>query len=326
MKKYLPHFKTISNASIARQLSAINPMQLRKKGTHAKALIALSLVGFLWGTTWLASKGGVKGMPALQMAGMRQTMGGSIYIIWFLLKGEQWPKGKQWLSIIVLSFLNFMIANGLSTWGLKFISSGLGAIMGAVFPLWLVIIALVTGNTKLNTKAIVGFLLGFAGICVIFYEHLHDFFNPDFSFGIILSLAATLAWAFGTVYTKQYALEFNPYFSIGLQMFISGITLCSVAKVTGATIPLQQIPATSWVAITYLVLIGSVFSFLAYLYALQNLPTAQVSVYAYINPIVAVLMAAWLFKEKLTFYIAAGGLITLSGVYLVNEAFKKKLP
>ena len=201
-----------------KRMSVLNPLTIHKKGTRTKAIFALALVCFLWGTTWIASKEGVRHMPPLQMAGLRQLLGGLCYVVFFLIKGARWPNLKEWQSIIVLSFLNFLLANGLSTWGLKYISSGLGAIMGAIFPLWLVVIGLFSVQSKMPGKAIVGLLLGFGGVCIIFYEHLHDFFNPDFRLGIFLSLIATWGWAFGTIYTKKHAANFNPYFSIGLQM------------------------------------------------------------------------------------------------------------
>ena len=318
-----------------KRISAFNPLTIHKKGTRSKAIFALALVCFFWGTTWIAAKEGVRYMPALQMAGMRQLFGGLCFIIFFLYKGERWPRGKEWGPILVLSSLNFILSNGLSTWGVKYISSGLGAIMGAIFPLWIVIIGLFTAGNKMPRKAIIGMILGFAGICIIFYEHLHDFRNADFLFGILLSLAATWSWAFGTIYTKKHAAGFNPYFSLGLQMLISAITILIVTK-TGSSIsstnsvttpskifiPLTEIPWQSWAAMGYLVLFGSTISFIAYIYALRNLPTGQVSIYAYINPIVAILLGAAIFSEKLTEFIAVGGLVTLLGVYLVNRAFK----
>lgn len=299
-----------------------NLQSLRGQSTRTKALMALALVSFFWGTTWLASKAGVRGMPALQMAGIRQLAGGLIYVVYFLSKGRALPRGKQWGPILILSFLNFICSNGLSTWGVKYISSGLGAIIGAVFPLWLVVIAWIGGQSRLSPKAVIGFVLGFLGICIIFYEHLGDFWEEDFRFGIILSITATITWAFATLYTKKQALAFNPYFSIGLQMVISGIVLTIIAGATGNSVPLRAIPAISWWSISYLVLFGSVLSFIAYLYALQHLPTGQVSIYAYINPVVAVLLGAAIYQEKLTLYIAVGGAVTLLGVYLVNEGFR----
>ena len=134
-------------------MSVLNPLTIHKRGTRAKAIFALALVCFFWGTTWIASKEGVRHMPPLQMAGLRQLAGGLCYVLFFLIKGERWPKGKEWRSIIVLSFLNFLIANGLSTWGLKYISAGLGSIIGAIFPLWLVVIGLFSAKAKMPGKA-----------------------------------------------------------------------------------------------------------------------------------------------------------------------------
>jgi drug/metabolite transporter (DMT)-like permease len=314
----------IPQASTLRKISVLNPLTIRKKGTRAKAFFALALVCFLWGTTWLASKEGVRRMPALQLAGIRQFIGGAIYVSFFLIKGAAFPKGlKEWIPVFVLSLLNFICSNGLSTWGVKYISAGLGSIMGAIFPLWLVIIGLFAAKDKMPKKAIIGLLLGFGGVCIIFYEHLQDFFNADFRFGILLSLAATLSWAFATLYTKKQAVNFNPYFSLGLQMVIAGITLFSISTADDKFLPMTAIPWQSWAAIGYLVLFGSIIAFVCYLYALQNLPTEQASVYAYINPIVAVLLGWMIFSEHLTIFLAIGGLVTLGGVYLVNTAYRK---
>jgi drug/metabolite transporter (DMT)-like permease len=314
----------IPQASTLRKISVLNPLTIRKKGTRAKAFFALALVCFLWGTTWLASKEGVRRMPALQLAGIRQFIGGAIYVSFFLIKGTAFPKGlKEWIPVFVLSLLNFICSNGLSTWGVKYISAGLGSIMGAIFPLWLVIIGLFAAKDKMPKKAIIGLLLGFGGVCIIFYEHLQDFFNADFRFGILLSLAATLSWAFATLYTKKQAVNFNPYFSLGLQMVIAGITLFSISTADDKFLPMTAIPWQSWAAIGYLVLFGSIIAFVCYLYALQNLPTEQASVYAYINPIVAVLLGWMIFSEHLTIFLAIGGLVTLGGVYLVNTAYRK---
>jgi drug/metabolite transporter (DMT)-like permease len=165
-------------------------------------------------------------------------------------------------------------------------------------------------------------LLGFGGVCIIFYEHLHDFSNAAFRFGILLSLIATWTWAFATLYTKKQAKHFNPYFSLGLQMIISGVSLFAITNLTHKAIPIANIPWESWASIGYLVLFGSLIAFIAYLYALQNLPTEQASIYAYVNPVVAVLCGAIVFHEQITIYITIGGAVTLIGVYLVNKAFK----
>ena len=244
-------------------------------------MLALAWVSIAWGTTWLASKEGVKHMPALQLAAIRQFLGGTLYVGFFLVKKTTWPKGKQWKSILILSMLNFALSNGLSTWGVKFIPSGLGAIIGAMVPIWIAMISFFNGE-RITRLAVFGITIAFAGVCVIFYEHLADFIRPDFQFGIVLSVAATITWAFGTLYTKKKAASFNPYFSLGLQMLISSVCLFAFTGATGTNIPLTQIPAASWWAIAYLVGIGSVLTFIAFIYALQHLPTELSSVYAYI--------------------------------------------
>lgn len=311
----------LNHASETRRRNVVlQPLGLSNKSTHTKALFALGVVCFFWGTTWVASKEGVRHMPALQMAGIRQSLGGLVYILFFLAKKTSWPKGKEWGPILVLSVLNFLLSNALSTWGVKYISAGLGSIIGAIFPLWLVIIASAGSKVSLSRRTVMGLVLGFTGICVIFYQHLADFFVADFRFGIFLSLASTWSWAFGTLYTKAQATKFNPYFALGLQMIISGPLLYCVSLAANKTIPFEEIPWQSWAAIAYLVVFGSVISFVAYLYALQNLSTERASLYAYINPIVALFAGALFFGEKLTIAIIAGVCITLYGVWMVNRS------
>lgn len=293
-----------------------------KRKNRRKAMIALATVCFLWGTTWIASRQGVLHMPALQLAGIRQLLAGTIYISYFLYKKAPLPKGREWYIIGVLSFLNILCSNGLTTWGVQYISAGLGAIIAATFPLWMVIIGLLTSKDRIPADAMKGFLLGFGGICVIFYEHLHDFLNPEFLFGISISVTASWTWALGTIFTKKEAKVFNPYFSLGFQMFFAGLALLLTSYLSGRAIPITDIPWQSWTAIAYLVVFGSVIAFGAYLYALQNLSVEQMSIYAYINPIVAVLFGAVLFGERLTGFIAAGGIVTLYGVYRINQALK----
>lgn len=311
-----------------RQLRAFNPLTIHRKGKKTKAVFALALVCFLWGTTWIAAKKGVEYMPALQLAGMRQLFGGIIYCAFFLYKGATLPKGKEWIPVIILSILNFVLSNGLSNWGIQYISAGLGAIIGSIFPLWLVIIGLFASREKISVKAIIGLLLGFGGVCIIFYEHLDDFLDDKFRIGITISLIATWTWAFGTLYTKKKAANFNPYFSLGLQMLISGTFLLVITRTLHSPpdmklfVPFTAIPWQSWVAIAFLVIFGSLIAFIAYLYAIQNLPIEQASIYAYVNPIVAVLLGWLLLGDHVTPFIGIGGAIALLGVFMVNRAFR----
>ncbi|GGA66886.1 drug/metabolite exporter YedA [Flavobacterium palustre] len=285
-------------------------------------ILALIWVGFFWGTTWIASKEGVRYIPGIQMAAIRQFIAGLLYIVFFLLTKAPWPKGKQWKTIVILAILNFTLSNGLSTAGVKYISSGLGAIIAAIFPIWVVLISFFRGE-RIAKLAVTGTLISFAGICVIFYEHLGDFLIPDFRLGIILSVIATITWAFGTLYTKKKAATFNPYFSLGLQMFISGLLLFAYNGATGISVNLNQIPLNTWLAIAYLVIVGSLITFTVFIYSLQHLPPEVSSLYAYMNPVVAVLLGSIIFGESLSISIALGGIVTLFGLYLVNQSLRK---
>ena len=303
-------------------LLLFTPKKIKQKGPDFLALFALAVVSIVWGTTWVVSKQGVEFIPALQMAGLRQIIGGSLYLVYFIFRKYPLPSRADFVPLIILSILNFVMSNGLSTWGLKYISSGLGSIMGAIFPLWIVIIGVFSEKTTPPNKAITGLIIGFVGICVIFYDHLADFVNAEFRFGIFLSLIATWTWAFGTIYTKSHAKIFNPYFGLGFQMVLSGIILSTISVFDPAYTPIAEIPPTTWFAIFYLVIFGSLIGFMCYLYALQHLPTEQTTIYAYINPIVALFSGWMVLGESLNPYIITGCIITLVGIYLVNSSYK----
>lgn len=320
--KSLFKLRKIFSSDTLNSISLYNPVKIYRSGTQAKAFLALSVVSIIWGTTWVISKQGVMNMPALQLAGIRQFIAGTLYLLYFILKGEKFPEWKEAMPLVILALLNFVLSNGLSTWGIRYISAGLGSIMGAVFPLWLVIIGLFFNAEKTPSKAIIGLIIGFAGVCIIFYDYLTDFLNPEFRFGILLSMIATWTWALGTLYTKHHAKKFNPYFGLGFQMLIAGSMLLGVSFATDNFMPLSEIPSVSWFAIGYLIIFGSIIGFVSYLYALQNLPTEQASVYAYINPVIAVLAGVLILNEKFNIWILTGGIATLYGVYMVNKAYK----
>lgn len=319
----MPHLTEETMTQTKKTMQSGNPAQFPDK---VKALIALGAVSFLWGTTWIASRQGVAYMPALQLSAIRLFSAGLLMLIFFLFKRANWPRGKEWLTIAALGLFNLFLTNGLTTLGVKHIPAGLASIIAAIFPFWLVIFGLFQRHMKIPGQALIGLLLGFIGICVIFYDHLKDLLNPDFRFGILISLTASITWAIGTILTKKQVRTFNPYFSLCLQLLLSGMLLYIIASLSGNWIPLHKIPIKPWIDIGYLAIFGSILAFLAFLYALQRLPTEQVSIYAYLNPVVAVILGSVFLGEKFTFFIGLGGLITLYGVFLVNKSFRKLPP
>jgi drug/metabolite transporter (DMT)-like permease len=303
------------------KLKIFNP---KRHSEHTKALLALALVSFFWGTTWLASKRGVKYIPALQLSGMRHTIGGSLYVVYFLFKGYKFPTKQQFIQFFWMSIVMFVLSNGLSTWSVAYLPSGLSAVIGSITPIWIALFSVfILRETKLNWITVIGLLLGFVGIVVIFSDYISTLFNSGFIIGIIMGIVATMTWAIGTLYTVKHSRNLNAYYSLGWQMFLSGIMLNTISFATGNFKPLNLIPLEAYLSVGYLVVIGSIITFGAFIYAIKRLPPAQSSIYAYINPIVAVIIGALLNNESLTMVIFGGTLITLMGVYLVNMGIRK---
>ncbi len=291
----------------------------------AGGYLALSITSIVWGTTWVASKIGVAEIPALQMAYIRQFFGGMCFVIFFLLyKKSAFPTRKQFMWLLVMALLMFVLANGLSTWSLKYIPTGLSALVGALYPLSVVIIEMVFFKSRnLTILTFIGLLLGITGIGIVFYENAFHHRSEDFFFGVALSVIAMLSWSVGTVIITRNKVKMNPYYATGWQMLISSFVLFIVAETTQPTISFQSISSTVWWVITYLVLAGSILSFVAFIYSMKKLPAAISSLYAYINPLVAMVTAAIVLKEKLTINILWGAIVTLAGVFLVNYSIKR---
>ncbi len=302
-------------------------MDISKNLPKGKAggYLALGITSIVWGTTWVASKIAVTDMPALQMASIRQFFGGSFFVLFFLFyKKIGFPTRKQFGWLLMMAILMFVMANGLSTWSLNYIPTGLSALIGALYPLSVVIIEMLFfRNRNLNTITFIGLLLGITGIGIVFYESAFQHHPEGFLFGVLLSVIAMLSWSVGTIFIVRNKLNMNPYYATGWQMLISSAILFVVANLFQPAVALQNITTRSWVAITYLVLAGSLLAFVAFIYSMKKLPAALSSLYAYINPLVAMVTAAIVLDEKLTMNILWGAIVTLIGVFLVNYSIKR---
>ena len=265
-------------------------------------------------------------MPAFQMAAIRQFLGGICFILFFMLyKKLPLPTAKQFAFLVVMAVLMFVGANGLSTWSLKFISTGLSSLIGALYPLSVVIIEMVFFKNKdVSILTFIGLLLGIGGTGIVFYENAFHGDRPEgFYFGVLLSVGAMLSWSAGTIIIARNKIKVDPYYAIGWQMLISSGMLYLMALASKTNIPVQDIPFNGWMAIAYLVIAGSLISFAAFVYSMKKLPAALFSLYAYFNPLVAMLVAGFLLNEKLNINILWGAIVTLLGVFLVNYSMKK---
>lgn len=290
-----------------------------------KAYIALGLVSFLWGTTFIAARVGVQEMPGLFLSGVRQFSSGLIVVAFFLAKGYKLPDIASLKRISIQGILLLCVANGLLTWSLEYISGGLAAIIAALIPLFISFFSIwLLKCGKITRWMLAGMLVGFAGIVIIFYDYLNFFSSKSFAFGVALALISTIIWAFGTVYTSRKSLPVDILFNVGLQMLVAGVITLIICLVSGKYVNLATAGDASLYSLLYLVLFGSLIAYSAYVFAISKLPPTLVSIYAYINPIVAVLLGWLLLQEKLNSNMILGTLITLGGVFVVNREFKKQ--
>jgi drug/metabolite transporter (DMT)-like permease len=294
--------------------------------TKQKAYIGLVATSIIWGTSWVASKIAVKGnVPGLEVAAIRQFMGGVLFVGFFLIRGEKLPTAKQMLWLAGMGTLLFVIANGFATVALRYIPSGLAALIAALYPLSVVIIERIFfRNTKITWVTFVGLLLGITGIGIVFYDNAFHNQPEGYVLGLILSLIAMLSWSVGTIIIARNKVKINAYNATGWQMLLGSFLLMIMTLASGNTIPITAIPSSTWLAIAYLVFVSSIVAFVAFIYTMKHLEPAIAALYAYINPIIAILTGSVLMNEKLTIDILIGSAITLVGVFLVNRSLKKQ--
>lgn len=288
-----------------------------------KAYIALAITSIVWGTTWVGSKICVRYTPAFEVASIRQFSGGIIYVLFFLIKGEKLPTLKQLGWLTIMAILMFVSSNGLATVGLKYIPSGLGALIAALYPLFVVLIEMIFfKNKQIKASTFLGLFLGIAGIAVVFYDNAFHNHKEGFWIGVAVSMVAMITWAMTTIFIAKKKSELNPYNALGWQMLLSSFIMYGIANATGDVIPFSAIPFETWATLAYMVGAGSIIAFIAFIYSMKNLEPGIAALYAYINPIVAILVGSLLVDEKLTVNILIGSAITLLGVYLVNRSLK----
>lgn len=211
------------------------------------------------------------------------------------------------------------------TWAMQYIPSGLGAIIAATVPIWITIFSFfLVQKTKITWQLVAGMLIGLLGIGGIFYDNLAQLMNEEYRFGVMLITLACVFWALGSVLTAKWALGINYLYGAGFQMLFSGVVMLVIAGLMGQHLHFSSFTGELWGSLLYLIFIGSLLSYSAYVFALNNLPPSLVSVYAYINPIVAVILGWLILQEKLNWLMGLSCMVTLVGVFIVNKAFNKQ--
>jgi len=289
------------------------------------AYIALMVVCIVWGTTYFSLRIGVETFPPFLFSGIRQVLAGGILLIGLKMFGRLKFDKRTFVNQLILGVLLIALGNGVIGWSERFISSGLAALIVSILPVYIILINYIAGveKRKPNKHILLGLMLGCSGILLIFRDNLKDFINPDYLLGTFVAFGACLSWAIGSVYSKQIVSVGNVLSNAALQMLLGGIVLFMMSFLMDDYSEIKNVTSESLWALVYLTIIGSAFSYPCYLYALQKLPIGVVSLYAYVNPLIALLLGYFVLNEKITL-ITWGALISvLCGIYCINVGYQK---
>jgi len=297
---------------------------LDKEKMKTKIWIALLALYIVWGSTYLAIRFAVETIPPFFHAGVRFLISGLILVIWQRAAGVSMPTRKQWISLAVIGNLLLLGGNGLVAWAEQTIPSGVAALFIGSIPMFLVITeAFRPGGVKPNRWTFLGLLIGFIGIFILVgpseFTGGGTHLNP---LGIGALFFACFFWALGSVYSKHADLPKSSLMSTGGQMLMGSIGLFIVSIITGELTRWDPsgVTSKSVLGLVYLIFVGSLVGFVSYGWLLQNAPISLVATYAYVNPIVAVLLGNWLAAEPLEprIWLAAG--IIVGSVMFINRS------
>ena len=289
-------------------------------------MISLMVVYLVWGSTYLAIRYAVRegsGFPAFWMAASRTILGGLILFgLALIFKQSLRLKKSEWVVTIVTAILLWNGGNGLVTWAEQRASSGYAALVVGTTPLWGALCEAFLNRRRPTTKALLSLLVGFVGLAVLTYPMLQEATLSDWASTIAL-LCAPVCWSVGSAYQQRRKLTQPILVSSAYQQVIGGVVFVLLALATRE--PWPEPVREAWIAWSYLVVFGSVIAFTAYVTALRSLPLPIVMTYAYVNPVIAVLLGWWLLGEAITLYTIAGTALILCGVAaLIHERFARR--
>jgi drug/metabolite transporter (DMT)-like permease len=291
-----------------------------KSKDSVKAYAAWLAVCFFWGTTYLAIRVAVESYPPALMAGVRFVMAGMILLPFLIWRGHSLPRRRELLDSAVVGIALLTVANGLVVWAEQWVSSGITALVLATLPFWVVAIeAVLPDGERIGALKIAGILIGFAGLLLLLSPDLRGSADPNYVKGILALLIAPLSWAAGSTYAKYRGSEASPLMAASFQMSIAGAVLIVIGILTGEHMGLV-FDMRGFFAILYLLLFGSIVGYVCFIYALNKLPSTTVSLYAYINPVIAVILGKVVLDERLDWTVVAGTAVIFTGILLVQTA------
>ena len=286
---------------------------------HFKAYLALASVCFFWGTTYLGIRMALESLPPLMLVGLRYTISGTALLLVAVLAKAHLPSGKELFYTALFGVIIIGIGNGCLAFAELWIPSGLAALFITTSPFWMIgMEALIPGGERLHAPTLFGMLVGLAGTALLVGPNAiqQGWSGPSLK-GFLLLQFGCFGWAFGSILQRRHVTKAHPVVSGAVQQLATGLVFLAPALLT-KTQPIQW-SSRSIAALIYLVTFGSVIGYSAYLYVLDKLPVAVVSIYNYINPVVALMLGWLIYKERIGVREVLSMLVIFAGVALVRR-------
>jgi len=297
------------------------------RATNARAWIAWVLVCVIWGTTYLAIKVALGTIPPFLMGGIRYLLAGVLLGAILLVGGRRLPARSAWGQIAIVAFFMVALGNGGVVWAEQSVPSGLTAVLIGTSPFWMVgIEALLQRGSRVPARQWAGLVIGFLGIVILVWPDITagGEAGRHFGWGVVAIQIACIGWAAGSAYTKRHVLPGHVLGTAALQMIFGGLYM-AVAGFARGEWPHLSFNQTTTAAFVYLILAGSVVAFAAYSYALRHLPLAIVSLYTYVNPVIAVVLGTILLGEPFSMRMVAAAGVILIGMVTVGTSQKSEV-
>ncbi|MDP2453415.1 MULTISPECIES: DMT family transporter [unclassified Kaistella] len=285
-----------------------------------KLVLAIVIVALVWGTTFLGIRIAVETIPPWFVAGLRQFLAGIILLVVLLFtKNLKWIGWKNYINQIILASLMLVVANGMTTVAEKHLTSSLASLISSTSPLAVFILSIVFSMQKFSIRGLVGVLLGFSGILLIFKDGLQDLLNPEYRMGVVYIFIAIGGWAFGTIYTKKTNhLPQNISLNLFYQFSFAGIVQIIFGFIASDEITVFTWSSKSILATIYLAIFGSVIAFFAFHYALKKITPTQISILSYVNTIIAIFLGWLILNEPISLTFIMATVLIICGVFITN--------
>jgi drug/metabolite transporter (DMT)-like permease len=296
--------------------------------SRAAILLGFAAIYVIWGSTYLAIRYAVQGLPPFLMAGTRFFLAGAMMYAWVRIRGAPRPTRSNWRAALIVGALLLVGGNGGVSWAEQHISSGLAALLVATSPLWMVLLNWAFAGARPAGRVWLGLVIGFAGLAILVGPSELLGGGAADPLGAAAVVAGSLAWALGSVVSGRLDLPASPQLATATEMLGGGGLLILTGTVLGewGRVDLGAVQWQSWVGFLYLIFVGSLVAFSAYVWLLRHAEVAKVATYAYVNPVVAVFLGWLIAGEALTARIMVAAAVIVAGVVFITSSRKQKLP